>query len=107
MEPSKPTIGIYRNDNTCVFVVPADDVFIEQIGTYSIECTIPGGFLNDGTYYVALGVFENSEGTSHALVWVEKALSFKIGHDPQVGISSLSIGQGVSYPSKYLSWRQL
>lgn len=106
MEPSKPAIGLYRNDNTCVFVVPADDVLIAQIGTYCIECTIPGSLLNDGTYFVALGVFENADGTNHPSVWVEKALSFKVGHDLQTGTNALSIGQGVTYPDRFLSWQK-
>jgi len=58
----------------CIFDVPSP-AMVCQSGLVEGECTIPGNFLNDGSYYISLMVVKD---TSIPLYYFEGCLSFDV-----------------------------
>lgn len=63
---------LYAYAGECVFDVPSPSITCAQ-GLVSGECTIPGNFLNDGSYYISLILVKD---TSVELFCYEECLSF-------------------------------
>jgi lipopolysaccharide transport system ATP-binding protein len=68
------SLVLFASSGECIFDVPSTAV-VCQAGVVSGECTIPGNFLNDGSYYISLFVVKD---TSVALFDFENCLSFEL-----------------------------
>lgn len=65
---------LFSYSGECIFDVPSASKIYQQ-GLIEGECTIPGDFLNDGSYYITLVV---SKDTSIPLFEFEECLSFDL-----------------------------
>ncbi|GAB2531220.1 ABC transporter ATP-binding protein [Rufibacter soli] len=65
---------LFTASGECVFDVPSPTTQ-SQIGMMEGECTIPGNFLNDGSYYISLNFVKD---TSVPLFDFEECLSFDL-----------------------------
>jgi lipopolysaccharide transport system ATP-binding protein len=65
---------LFSNGGECIFDVPSAAVVCQQ-GVVAGECTIPGNFLNDGSYYISLFVVKD---TTTPLYDYENCLSFEL-----------------------------
>ncbi|AMM51708.1 ABC transporter [Rufibacter sp. DG15C] len=65
---------LFTASGECIFDVPSDPV-LSQVGVMEAECTIPGNFLNDGSYYISLNFVKD---TSVALFDFDECLSFDL-----------------------------
>jgi lipopolysaccharide transport system ATP-binding protein len=68
------SLVLFASSGECIFDVPSTAV-VCQAGVVRGECTIPGNFLNDGSYYISLFVVKD---TSVALFDLENCLSFEL-----------------------------
>jgi lipopolysaccharide transport system ATP-binding protein len=67
-------LHLYTYAGECIFDVPSPSIAFAQ-GVVSGECTIPGNFLNDGTYYISLVIVRD---TSVELFCYDECLSFTL-----------------------------
>jgi lipopolysaccharide transport system ATP-binding protein len=67
-------IVLFSNSGECIFDVPSAATLCQK-GLVRGECTIPGNFLNDGSYYISLYV---SKDTSISLYDFEECLAFDL-----------------------------
>ncbi|WP_210486144.1 ABC transporter ATP-binding protein [Rufibacter aurantiacus] len=67
-------LHLFSYGGECIFDVPSPSFQCKK-GLVEGECTIPGNFLNDGSYYISLIVVKN---TSVDLFYYEECLSFEI-----------------------------
>ncbi len=67
-------LHLYTYSGECIFDVPSPSIVCQK-GLVEAECTIPGDFLNDGSYYISIIVVRN---TSVALFTFEECLSFEL-----------------------------
>ena len=67
-------IHLYTYAGECIFDVPSPAVKCFQ-GVVAGECTIPGNFLNDGTYYISIVLVRD---TSVELFCFDECLSFTL-----------------------------
>ncbi|ALI99907.1 ABC transporter ATP-binding protein [Rufibacter tibetensis] len=67
-------LHLFSYGGECIFDVPSPS-FMCKKGIVEGECTIPGNFLNDGSYYISLIVVKD---TSVNLFYYEECLSFEI-----------------------------
>jgi lipopolysaccharide transport system ATP-binding protein len=67
-------LHLYTYAGECIFDVPSPSIAFAQ-GIVSGECTIPGNFLNDGTYYISLVIVRD---TSVELFCYDECLSFTL-----------------------------
>jgi lipopolysaccharide transport system ATP-binding protein len=51
-----PNFHFYQPDGQCVFVASGKPPALCQPGTYEAECVIPGGLLNNNTYFINLAL---------------------------------------------------
>jgi lipopolysaccharide transport system ATP-binding protein len=65
---------LFSYGGECIFDVPSSTAVCQK-GLVSGECTIPGNFLNDGSYYISLYVVRD---TTTALYDFESCLSFDL-----------------------------
>ncbi|AKQ44830.1 ABC transporter [Rufibacter radiotolerans] len=65
---------LFTSAGECVFDVPSPTT-LSQVGLMEGECTIPGDFLNDGSYYISLNFVKD---TSVPLFDFEECLSFDL-----------------------------
>ncbi|GAA4303396.1 ABC transporter ATP-binding protein [Nibribacter koreensis] len=65
---------LFTASGECIFDVPSDPV-LSQIGVMEGQCTIPGNFLNDGSYYVCLHFVKD---TSIPVYDLDECLSFDL-----------------------------
>ncbi|QIL76398.1 polysaccharide ABC transporter ATP-binding protein [Hymenobacter sp. HDW8] len=65
---------LYSYGGECIFDVPSTATVFQK-GLVSGECTIPGSFLNDGSYYISLFVVKD---TSISLYDYEECISFDL-----------------------------
>lgn len=65
---------LFSYTGDCIFDVPSP-ASIFQKGLVAGECTIPGNFLNDGSYYVVLNVVKD---TSVPVFYFEECISFDV-----------------------------
>jgi lipopolysaccharide transport system ATP-binding protein len=65
---------LFSYGGECIFDVPSSATVCQK-GVVSGECTIPGNFLNDGSYYISLYVVKD---TTTALYDFESCLSFDL-----------------------------
>jgi lipopolysaccharide transport system ATP-binding protein len=65
---------LFSYGGECIFDVPSTATFCQK-GIISGECTIPGNFLNDGSYYISLYVVKD---TTTSLYDYEGCLSFDL-----------------------------
>jgi lipopolysaccharide transport system ATP-binding protein len=65
---------LFSYGGECIFDVPSSATVCRK-GVVSGECTIPGNFLNDGSYYISLYVVKD---TTTALYDFESCLSFDL-----------------------------
>ncbi|MFA1772576.1 ABC transporter ATP-binding protein [Rufibacter glacialis] len=67
-------LHLFSYGGDCIFDIPSPSVPCQK-GLVEGECTIPGNFLNDGSYYMSLIVVKD---TSVNLFYYEECLSFEI-----------------------------
>jgi lipopolysaccharide transport system ATP-binding protein len=67
-------LHLYTYAGECIFDVPSPTAICGP-GLVAGECTIPGNFLNDGTYYISLVIVKD---TSVELFTYEECLSFTL-----------------------------
>ena len=67
-------IHLFSNSGECIFDVPSSARQMKK-GTYEGHCTIPGGFLNDGTYYLSIIFVRN---TIEPIFYMERCLAFDV-----------------------------
>ncbi|QHL89095.1 ATP-binding cassette domain-containing protein [Nibribacter ruber] len=65
---------LFTTGGECIFDVPSDPVS-SQVGVMEAECTIPGNFLNDGSYYISLNFVKD---TSVGLFDFDECLAFDL-----------------------------
>jgi lipopolysaccharide transport system ATP-binding protein len=65
---------LFSYSGECIFDVPSAPEYFEK-GLVEGECTIPGNFLNDGSYYISLIVIRDS---SVQLFYFEECVSFDL-----------------------------
>ncbi|SMC00402.1 ABC transporter related [Hymenobacter roseosalivarius DSM 11622] len=68
------SLVLFSYSGECIFDVPSTATMCQK-GIVSGECTIPGNFLNDGSYYISLYVVKD---TSTSLYDYEECLSFDL-----------------------------
>ena len=68
------SLVLFSHSGECIFDVPSGAITCQKGVVYG-ECTIPGNFLNDGSYYISLYVLED---TSISLFDYEGCLSFDL-----------------------------
>ncbi|MCX2740004.1 ABC transporter ATP-binding protein [Pontibacter anaerobius] len=67
-------LHLFTYGGDCIFDVPAPATTCDK-GIVEGECTIPGNFLNDGSYYISLIILRD---TSVVLYHYEECLSFEL-----------------------------
>ncbi|MBC3539277.1 ABC transporter ATP-binding protein [Rufibacter sediminis] len=67
-------LHLFSYGGECIFDVPSPSLPCQK-GLVEGECTIPGDFLNDGSYYISLIVVKD---TSVNLFYYEECLSFEV-----------------------------
>lgn len=67
-------LHLFSLSGECIFDVPSPTVEC-NVGLVEGECTIPGNFLNDGSYYISLIVIKNSSST---IYYLENCLAFDV-----------------------------
>ncbi len=67
-------IHLFTYSGECIFDVPSVSQKM-TVGDYEGACTIPGGFLNDGDYYVSIIFVKN---TKEPIYYLEKCLIFEV-----------------------------
>ena len=65
---------LFSYTGDCVFDVPSPAINCQK-GLVEGECTIPGNFLNDGSYYIVLNVVKD---TSTPVFYFEECISFDV-----------------------------
>ncbi|GAB2545092.1 ABC transporter ATP-binding protein [Rufibacter soli] len=83
-------IILFSSSGECVFDV-ASKASIYRAGVIEGECTVPGDFLNDGSYYISLHFTKN---TSQALFYFEKCLFFDVE----------DFREGINWYEKWWGW---
>ncbi|RNC68886.1 MAG: ABC transporter ATP-binding protein [Desulfuromonadales bacterium] len=71
-----PNFHFYAPDGTCAFISGPQEVTTES-GEFEAVCTIPGNYLNDGTYFVGLALSSMETGVK-AHFYEQNALSFNV-----------------------------
>lgn len=67
-------LHLFTAGGECIFDVPAPTVLCDK-GIVEGECTIPGNFLNDGSYYISIIIVKD---TSVPLFYFEECLLFEL-----------------------------
>lgn len=67
-------LHLYSYSGECIFDIPSPSSYFEK-GLLEVECTIPGNFLNDGSYYISLVIVKD---TSVPLFLFEECMSFDL-----------------------------
>lgn len=67
-------LHLFTNSGECVFDLPSQPAEFSK-GILKGECTIPGNFLNDGSYFISLIIVKD---TSVQLFYLEECLSFDL-----------------------------
>ncbi len=67
-------LHLYSYSGECIFDVPSPTTLFRK-GLVEGECTIPGNFLNDGSYYISLIIVRD---TSIAVFQLDECLSFDL-----------------------------
>jgi lipopolysaccharide transport system ATP-binding protein len=67
-------LHLFSYSGECIFDVPSPSRYFEK-GLIKGECTIPGNFLNDGSYFISLIIVKD---TSVQLFYFEECMSFDL-----------------------------
>jgi lipopolysaccharide transport system ATP-binding protein len=67
-------LHLYSYSGECIFDIPSPSSYFDK-GLIEVECTIPGNFLNDGSYYISLVIVKD---TSVPLFLFEECMSFDL-----------------------------
>lgn len=65
---------LFSYSGECIFDIPSSATFFDR-GLIEGECTIPGNFLNDGSYFISLIIIRDS---SVQLFYFEECISFDL-----------------------------
>jgi len=67
-------LHLFSYGGECIFDIPSPSRFFDK-GLIEGECTIPGNFLNDGSYFISLIIVKD---TSMQLFYFEECISFDL-----------------------------
>jgi lipopolysaccharide transport system ATP-binding protein len=87
------SIGLFTLGGDCVFNIPSKSSIHEE-GVIKGECSIPGKFLNDGSYYISLFFIKD---TSRSIFEYEECLHFDVA-DYRENINRYDKWQGFVRP---------
>lgn len=87
------TLALFTLAGECIFNIPSKSAIYEE-GIIKGECTIPGRFLNDGSYYISLFFIRD---TSRSIFEYEECLHFDVA-DYRENINRYDKWQGYVRP---------
>jgi len=67
-------LHLFSYSGECIFDIPSSSKYFDR-GIVEGECTIPGNFLNDGSYFISLIIVKD---TSVQLFYLEECISFEL-----------------------------
>jgi len=73
-----PNFHVKTSDGSYAFCLNCPDIKPLSPGIYEVTMEIPGGLLNEGTYFVGLALTTYSKVSHHVNCWDENALSFVV-----------------------------
>jgi len=74
-----PNFHFFAPDGSCVFVSSPNETPTLPPGGYQADCTIPGGLLNEGAYFVGVAITRHFESGAYEVDFFERnALTFNI-----------------------------
>jgi lipopolysaccharide transport system ATP-binding protein len=74
-----PNFHFFTSDGTCAFVATPLDINKQNVGTYSANCIVPGNFLNEGTYFVGVGLTTHFDDRPYKIEFYDRnALTFNM-----------------------------
>ena len=68
-------LHLFAYSGECIFDIPSSPIYFKEKGLVEGECTIPGNFLNDGSYFISLIIVKDS---SVQLFYFEECISFDL-----------------------------
>lgn len=74
-----PNFHFFAPDGSCVFVSSANDISKFPPGDYQADCRVPGGLLNEGTYFVGVAITSYFDSGAYEVDFFERnALTFNV-----------------------------
>lgn len=67
-------LALFTISDECIFVIPSEAAYFQK-GLIKGECTLPGNFLNSGSYYITLTITKD---TTTTLFDLDECLSFEV-----------------------------